>query len=59
MVPRSDEVNRFVYVPKDWVDDLNSRHNRFEYVQAHFIRADDYFQPVQVWRDNNRQYVVV
>jgi len=23
---RSDEVNRFAYVPKDWADELSSQH---------------------------------
>ena len=26
---RSDEVNRFAYVPKDWADELSSQHRVF------------------------------
>jgi hypothetical protein len=30
MVFHSDEVNRFAYVPKDWMDELSSQHRCIE-----------------------------
>jgi hypothetical protein len=54
MVSRSDEVNRFAYVPKDWTDELSSQHNRYRTVAVGWIvtKLGDKIQIVAVSGQN-------